>query len=713
MSMAIVGTIRAKRTRTFTIHYEDRLVEMTLPSVAPISEIFSMLELKEKLPSKIDPTRHTLFFLDTKSSGASRQSCGDNLAVQISHIPSDVRDLYIEKLGPRHRVFGARVSEISGWIEDAQFLPDFFSRIARFFEEDRNRKAVGIFRILPDRRSVEKYCKMFEVGDVFEFPRDENPHIVSGVLLKFLTDLSPPGLIPSKRTFLNGDISALDSKFIQQQVPERELRILGFIVGLCCKVANFSAVNKMTPRNLAAVFAPIIFKDMDDDLSMEYFSKMIEDFDIVFPQSIRDHLARVLPRTPRSPKNRGGIVERRTEVVPKQEENSSPSNSVGSSSKRPALDIVSMTNGDLAPLQLPTPVSPPLAPSRSMVSSPVSSRIQASTPLSTLGSARLQTSPLQSQLTEKDNEITRLRSDLESRDKIINALLQRIEELEKKQIAEKQALQQKDSETSVDDGSESVLSTSRRYSVSSEISDFFDADAIIEHSSDEKVDRRTITISPRFRKSPRNNAPPNPDSSQQEPIAQDTDTAKKRRSRMLNSDSIVVPDRLASEDLTMSPISSEHQCQSCKCAITGDWIEANGKQFHRSCFKCGACGEAIKGAFSLKATESSPLCRACMASAVKNEVNKEAVKKKEPVASTSSSTVPATSSTPPQSLRGHEKICMSCQEPIPKGERINALGKNWHVRCFVCQRCGAQFPEWKFFAHADQPVCASCKKFLL
>jgi len=42
--------------------------------------------------------------------------------------------------------------------------------------------------------------------------------------------------------------------------------------------------------------------------------------------------------------------------------------------------------------------------------------------------------------------------------------------------------------------------------------------------------------------------------------------------------------------------------------------------------------------------------------------------------------------------------CGSCGQ-IVHGECTNALGKTWHVSCFVCQYCKKAFADGSFFEH--------------
>jgi len=52
--------------------------------------------------------------------------------------------------------------------------------------------------------------------------------------------------------------------------------------------------------------------------------------------------------------------------------------------------------------------------------------------------------------------------------------------------------------------------------------------------------------------------------------------------------------------------------------------------------------------------------------------------------------------------------CSACQQPIHGGDRMFALGKDFHVQCFKCVQCKVLIDQGRFFQKNDQPYCSNC-----
>ena len=50
--------------------------------------------------------------------------------------------------------------------------------------------------------------------------------------------------------------------------------------------------------------------------------------------------------------------------------------------------------------------------------------------------------------------------------------------------------------------------------------------------------------------------------------------------------------------------------------------------------------------------------------------------------------------------------CAGCKDPV-FGAHLTALGKHWHVDCFVCTTCKDPFEAGKYFTHANKPYCST------
>jgi len=126
--------------------------------------------------------------------------------------------------------------------------------------------------------------------------------------------------------------------------------------------------------------------------------------------------------------------------------------------------------------------------------------------------------------------------------------------------------------------------------------------------------------------------------------------------------------RSSMEDLsTATP--SKGVCATCRKPIHAQLMQALGKSYHTSCFVCTNCGESL-GTGTFYQTDGNPNCQRC-----------------------------------------YEALfcarCGHCDQPI-QGSCINALGKKWHVNCFICSQCLRPFGTNPFFERDSNPFCEAC-----
>eukprot|EP00667_Euglena_gracilis_P021249 EG_transcript_23215 len=113
-------------------------------------------------------------------------------------------------------------------------------------------------------------------------------------------------------------------------------------------------------------------------------------------------------------------------------------------------------------------------------------------------------------------------------------------------------------------------------------------------------------------------------------------------------------------------------CSKCRQPVEGAHLEALGRTWHTSCFRCAQCNEPFsEGAFVIH--NKKPVHRHCY----------DRVRKPVP--------------------------CKACRKDIVPGDMfVDTLEALWHVACFKCARCGRDFPDGKFFAEDGQPVHRVC-----
>lgn len=112
-------------------------------------------------------------------------------------------------------------------------------------------------------------------------------------------------------------------------------------------------------------------------------------------------------------------------------------------------------------------------------------------------------------------------------------------------------------------------------------------------------------------------------------------------------------------------------CSGCNLPLKGSIFMTAAGTFHAKCFKCHTCGDLI-GDRNYFIENNNPMCEACY-----------------------------------QIEQG--LVCSGCSQPIRNEEKrcLVALGKKWHMKCFVCQRCGSPF-RGSFFTKDNRPFCSAC-----
>lgn len=122
------------------------------------------------------------------------------------------------------------------------------------------------------------------------------------------------------------------------------------------------------------------------------------------------------------------------------------------------------------------------------------------------------------------------------------------------------------------------------------------------------------------------------------------------------------------------PAASGSPCSACNQNIPmGEAVTTGGKRYHKTCFACYMCRKPIKGSFfSLPGGFCCPDCE-------KNV---------------------------PPDVVGGSFPCAKCGKTLV-GSVVQALGKEYHKECFVCNApgCGKQFSGGSFYTFNGQPVC--------
>ncbi|EFC43211.1 rho GTPase activating protein [Naegleria gruberi] len=136
------------------------------------------------------------------------------------------------------------------------------------------------------------------------------------------------------------------------------------------------------------------------------------------------------------------------------------------------------------------------------------------------------------------------------------------------------------------------------------------------------------------------------------------------------------------------------RCGACKKKITGEFMETSDSYFHKHCFTCSNCIKEINGPFAN--VSGKFWCATCIQNKnkhVKYQTKEDPEKKPKPAAAST------------------DMECAACKEKIiNKADMVKALSKTYHKQCFVCQKCGNEFENMKFYDLLGDPVCATCKR---
>ena len=131
----------------------------------------------------------------------------------------------------------------------------------------------GLFRVAGNKDAIEAIRHEYEEGDGAEV-RLEEVHDVAGVFKLYLRMLPEP-LIPYSRYDAFIRVGALKDKARElqrntelreqvAQLPTENYALLCSLVRFLVEVSNHSGLNKMTPENLAIVFAPNLLRPAEE-----------------------------------------------------------------------------------------------------------------------------------------------------------------------------------------------------------------------------------------------------------------------------------------------------------------------------------------------------------------------------------------------------------------------------------------------------------------
>ncbi|MES1912662.1 MAG: hypothetical protein MHM6MM_004899, partial [Cercozoa sp. M6MM] len=164
------------------------------------------------------------------------------------------------------RMFGVSLVDISAKDLDANGIPKFVLTFCTFLQRHAL-NVEGIFRISGDQSEITRLKQRIDYGEevhLTKFAKAAGVHVVSGLLKMWLRELREPLLPYALYDELIAAASRKDAARIvylcRERLPRQNLAILDYLMNLLAAVCELAAHNKMSPTNVAIVFAPNLIK---------------------------------------------------------------------------------------------------------------------------------------------------------------------------------------------------------------------------------------------------------------------------------------------------------------------------------------------------------------------------------------------------------------------------------------------------------------------
>jgi len=125
----------------------------------------------------------------------------------------------------------------------------------------------GIFRKSGSLAQLNEIKARFDGGEDVDFSSVLDPHIVAGLLKKYVRELAEPLLTFELYDMFLAAVAIKDVKAkitkirkVLAYLPSGHLVVVKYLVSFLCRVSAKSSENMMTPSNLAIVFAPNLLR---------------------------------------------------------------------------------------------------------------------------------------------------------------------------------------------------------------------------------------------------------------------------------------------------------------------------------------------------------------------------------------------------------------------------------------------------------------------
>jgi len=150
--------------------------------------------------------------------------------------------------------------------------------------------------------------------------------------------------------------------------------------------------------------------------------------------------------------------------------------------------------------------------------------------------------------------------------------------------------------------------------------------------------------------------------------------------------------------IVQAPRSGGHVCASCGSQLSGEYLAAMGRFWHKACFRCRTCGNPLgEGQFFEDQRSGDAFCPSCITNKYVCANCRRGIIG--PYVSFSDGRLMHPECLP-------TSACPRCGRAV-SGNQIEAMDKIWHPECFACSRCNAALVG-DFMKLDGKPYCANC-----
>jgi hypothetical protein len=725
-------TPRGDKERVFRIHVNNHHVEdITMLPKEVLKDVFKKLE--SKVGVKLESSIYSLRTADQETVGLSvtikNLSHIDELWVHppvltISNTTvTDAGDsASVKKEDTSGAAFGVSLRKMKRAKETG--LPYVLQKCFDYLGKERSLRTIGLFRLNGNKKEIQRLKQKFdeyEAGNEqeVEFANTIDPNVVTGVVKAFFAELPEPLLDPYQRFADIGGLTDEQTRIKKlkdavESLPSAHRDVLRYLIEFLVKLIMYTNKNKITVFNMSIVFGPLLLRSgpygqetiqeegtrghtLGDKIKSIYIgtiATMIDNYLQIFGLDAAE-IAEPQPTEPQP--GSGGTLQ---DVLSKIGGEGAKSTIEDKNLNKLSSILSSVAKASTDELQPPSQARRPDASDSEHWNEMQESWMKfvekwKAKYRDEVEARKVDQEKHKIEKEELTKKLDELKLELAEKDRQVADNAIKMQSADHNLIMEKQKLQLEleDKDAEIRDlkrkHEEEVRELKRQYLLA--MKNAGDTSTSLPITENQNNNRSNV-MSRRFdeRKSVAFDAKTESDIHQPSvaPI-RDTTPAPQQSPRQQQQQQPSQKPIIVDEDAN----TPKHICTKCSKEIVEEWVEANGSEYHKTCFACFNCATPIAGPYANR--NGNFWCKSCLEDQAKQgksriinpmEQNRQAV------------------------LDG--LACAACFNPIEKGstDKLKALGKTYHKKCFSCRKCGGEFVNMKFFNLDNEPVCASCKK---